>query len=243
MLIYLLLKQHNITKKYYLCKRTTNNIKTVFSYTGSGKLWKLHLKKHGNNISTAILEIAKNNQELKQKAAFYNTVWNIGSNNQFLNLRPEEGDGGDTWLNYKNKESRKLKVSQSNKIFNSTPNGILIRERVGQITKQNQLGKTMKDRMGEAYIDSRKGKKFNEIYKVGYDHPQQKPFKITLLRTGESWVFNNEAEFKTILHLNPDPTLRILKKQKSYTIKQVKVNSKHNFIKGDMLIFEYNIIL
>lgn len=239
MAVYLLLKQHNKTKKYYLCKKVTNNIKDVFIYKGSGKLWNIHLKKFGLDISTAILEVASSNEELKEKADFYNKLWNVGSNDNFLNLRPEEGDGGDTWTNCKNKDERKIKVSCSLKAFNSSERGKLIRKRVGQITKSIQLGKTMRERLGQDYIDNRKGKKFHQIYKEGYNHPQQKPFKITLLRTGQYWIFNNESEFKKTLHLNPDPTLRILKKQKSHMIKQVKNNSKHNFKVKDILIFEY----
>jgi len=237
--VYLLLKQHNTTKKYYLCKRTTNDVRTVFTYLGSGKRWLNHLHKHGKDINTAILEIASSNSELKQKAAFYNKVWSIGTNPLFMNLRPEEGDGGDTWTFTENKDKRKEVVSQRLKEFNCTERGRLIRKRVGLITRQNQLGLTMKERLGEGYVDSRSGKKFNEIYCEGYVHPQQRPFKITLTRTGEYWIFNNETEFKNKLNLNPDPTLRKLKKEGMLIIKQVKVNSRHNFVKNDMLIFEY----
>jgi hypothetical protein len=237
--VYLLLKQHNVTRKYYLCKKTTNNIKSIFTYSGSGKRWLNHLRKHGKNISTVILEIAANNLELKKKAEFYNTVWNVGVNPQFMNLRPEEGDGGDTWSCMADPNERKKIVSRRLKEFNQTEEGRLIRKKVGLITKQNQLGFTMKERLGDSYVDSRKGKKFNEIYREGYMHPQQRPFKVTLIRTGEYWIFNNETEFKEKLNLNPDPTLRKLKKEGELVIKQVKINSKHNFIKNDMLIFKF----
>lgn len=237
--VFLLLKQHNKTKKYYLCKRTTNDIKSLFTYNGSGKKWKNHLKKHGKNFNTVILDIAKSNEELKQKALFYNKLWKVGNNNDFLNMRPEEGDGGNTWQNCQNLEERKYKISTAIKLFNTSSKGKSIRRAVGQIAKQYQTGKTMQERVGHDYIDARKGKKFSEIYKDGYKHPQQKPFQITLTRTGESWTFNNESEFKKVLNLNPDPTLRKLKEQKILIIKQVKSSTKHSFLKGDILTFEY----
>jgi hypothetical protein len=231
----------------------------VFTYSGSGKRWLRHLHKHGKNINTAILEVAKNNNELREKAAFYNKIWNIGNNPLFLNLIPEEGTGGNTWAGIVDKdraralrskiqkefnntdEGRNIRKCVSDKIkrFNNTIEGRFIRKQVGSIARQNQLGKTMMDRMGDDYIDRRKGKKFHEIYLEGYTHPQQKPFKITLVRTGESWILNNESEFKRKLKLNADPSLRILKQTGTLTIKQVRKTSKHNFLKDDILIFEF----
>jgi len=235
--IFLLLKQHNITKKYYLCKRVTSNIKSVFSYKGSGKLWTRHLQKHGTDISTCILFIAKDITKFKEEANFYNKIWSVGNNKNFLNLRPEEGDGGDTWTYSKNVSTRKSKLSKTMKAFNKTDSGKEIRKRVGRITSKIQKGKTMKERLGEAYVDGRKGKKWREIYQDSYKHPQQKPFSISC--NEQIWYFNNEREFKEKLNLQPDPILRCLKKHGVYTFKYKKKKSKHEFQKNTQLIFKW----
>lgn len=235
--ICLLLKQHNITKKYYLCKRVTSNIKTLFTYTGSGKRWLKHIHKHGNNISTCVLLITRDITKFKEIATFYNTVWKVGENANFLNLRPEEGDGGDTWKYSQNTLERKNKISLSLKKFNITEKGKEIRARVGNITSNLQKNKTMKERLGENYYDTREGKKWHEIYKKAYSHPQQKSFKI--ICNNKEWIFNNEREFKEVLGIHPDPVLRTLKKQGMFIIKHVKKNSKHFFEKNSQLFFEW----
>lgn len=235
--ICLLLKQHNITKKYYLCKRVTSDIKTLFTYRGSGKRWLLHLAKHGDNISTCILLITRDLKTFKDISSFYNKVWRVGENSNFLNLKPEDGDGGDTWKFSQNVDERKIKVSISLKKYNSTQEGKLTRIRCGETTSKLQRGKTMKERLGIDYNDSREGKKWDEIYEKSYKHPQQKPFKITC--SGKEWIFNNEREFKDTLGIHPDPVLRILKKEGVFTFKHVRKNSKHFFEKNNQLFFEW----
>ena len=89
------------------------------------------------------------------------------------------------------------------------------------------------------WIDPRKGKKFNEIYKNGYKHPQQKPFKIQLKNTEKIWEFQNEKEFEKTLKIYAYPALNQLKKTGQMVIKKITPNTKHQFKKGDMLLFEY----
>jgi len=50
-MIYLYLKTHNISGLKYLGKTTRDPQK----YLGSGKVWRDHLKKYGNDIHTEIL--------------------------------------------------------------------------------------------------------------------------------------------------------------------------------------------
>lgn len=239
MAIYLLLKQHNKTKKYYLCKRTTTDIKSLFTYRGSGKRWTNHILKYGCNISTCILGVANTKDEFIKIANIYNKIWNVGNNTEFLNLKPEEGDGGDTWVDSEDRKRRSEKVSKSLKLFNLTEKGKSIRKRCGVETSIRQKGICMVDRVGEDYVDPRKGKTSLEIYGKEYKHPQQKKFKITHSQSGNCWIFNNETEFTDTLKIHADPTLRELKKVGSKTIKHVKKTSKHKFVKGDVLLFEW----
>lgn len=239
MAIYLLLKQHRITKLQYLCKKTTNNVCRCFTYKGSGKRWLSHLNKHGVLINTAILEVCTTKEEFKQKVLKYNNVWKVGNNPAFANLKPEEGDGGNTWCN-SNDVNRRIKLSKSLIKFNATEHGKNIRTKCGKNTRIRQQGKSMRERINNSmYVDPRKGKKTEEIYKPGYTHPQQKPFVITHIESGNEWICNNERDFSQKLKLYADPWLRNLKRLGTVYIKHVKPTTTHNFNKGDTLTFRY----
>ena len=92
MTIYLYKKTHRITGLQYLGKTTSND---PHSYTGSGKYWKSHLKKHGSDYDTEILRECATNDEVKQWGEYYSILWNVVSSNDWANLKTESGDGGD----------------------------------------------------------------------------------------------------------------------------------------------------
>ena len=96
-----MLKTQIETGLKYLCYTTK---KDPFGYKGSGKRWKNHLKVHGANIHTEILGIFDTEIELKKKGVYYSKLWQVVDSDEFANLRPEEGDGGDTskFIDYKN---------------------------------------------------------------------------------------------------------------------------------------------
>jgi len=89
---YLYLKTHNKTGLKYLGKTVTD----PYTYLGSGKRWRRHLAKHGNDITTKVLLETEDTQELSSVGLYYSTLWNIVEDDGFANMRPETGDGGDT---------------------------------------------------------------------------------------------------------------------------------------------------
>jgi hypothetical protein len=91
-MIYLYVKIHNITGLKYLGK----TVQDPFVYNGSGKRWLNHLKKHGVDITTEILFQTEDKDIFKQKAIYYSNLYNIVESDDWANIRPEEGDGGDT---------------------------------------------------------------------------------------------------------------------------------------------------
>lgn len=91
-IIYLYKKTHNVTGMNYLGKTSQD----PFKYTGSGTYWKNHIKKHGNDVTTIILKECKDIDELKKWGIYYSELWNIVKSNEWANIRPESGDGGDT---------------------------------------------------------------------------------------------------------------------------------------------------
>jgi hypothetical protein len=104
-MLYLYVKTHNITGLKYLGKTSQN----PHEYKGSGKRWKLHLKKHGNNVSTEVLLQTESKIELKETGIYYSLMWNVVESDQWANLKIEEGDGGGKCYNH---NSNKINASK-----------------------------------------------------------------------------------------------------------------------------------
>jgi hypothetical protein len=88
---YLYVKTHNKTGLKYLGKTKS---KDPFKYRGSGKYWKRHINKHGYDVTTQILLVTENKEELKQTGLFFSKLWNIVKSREWANLKLENGDGG-----------------------------------------------------------------------------------------------------------------------------------------------------
>jgi hypothetical protein len=114
-MIYLYIKTHNITGKKYLGQTKNKDPRT---YKGSGKYWKLHIAKYGYNVTTEILKECSTKEELKYWGQYYSTLWNIVENDDWANLKPEEGDGGSikgTNLGRTHSAETKKKISDNTK--------------------------------------------------------------------------------------------------------------------------------
>lgn len=88
---YLMIKTHKITGLKYLCQTKK---KDPYTYLGSGKYWKFHLKTHGKTIHTEILKECTSKDELRYWGTYYSNIWDVVKSNEWANLRPETGDGG-----------------------------------------------------------------------------------------------------------------------------------------------------
>jgi hypothetical protein len=111
---FLYIKQHNITKKLYFGKTTTN----PETYKGSGLHWKHHYKQHGkDNIDTLWYCLYTDTESLTEAATTFSKLWNIVESEDWLNLVEENGlDGGDTFSSNKNinKIKQNLKSAWTN---------------------------------------------------------------------------------------------------------------------------------
>jgi hypothetical protein len=96
-----------IDKKYYLYIKTSpfglkylgKTTKNPFTYNGSGKIWKRHIKKHNLthiNIKTEIVFETDNKEELIKMGNELSVKYNVVKSSDWANLRIENGDGGDT---------------------------------------------------------------------------------------------------------------------------------------------------
>jgi hypothetical protein len=103
---YLYVKTHNITGlKYFGYTKS----KDPYSYMGSGKKWKRHLKKHGYNVSTEIVFLSHDREETKRIAIEYSILWDIVDSKNWANMTIEQLEGGFTHIN-SSSESRKKSV-------------------------------------------------------------------------------------------------------------------------------------
>lgn len=91
---------------FYLGKTTLDNHN---SYLGSGKYWKLHIKKHNlhpQNIKTWILHETTDKDDLIKTGLYYSKLFNIVDSKNWANLKEESGNGGitvkDQWKGEKN---------------------------------------------------------------------------------------------------------------------------------------------
>lgn len=111
---------------------------------------------------------------------------------------------------------------------------------------ERQKGKTMKERLGEGYIDPRKGRKTNkpawntgkkmsEIRGDGYIDPRAKPFTVTS-SLGDI-VYKGEADFISKTNFS-SPQLSKLKISGKYTIKRQK-NTRHPYTHGETIFIKY----
>lgn len=88
--ISLYVKIHNDTGLKYFGKTTKDPMK----YKGSGKYWKKHLTKHGDNIRTEIVGIFYSKEEAEKFAINFSEQNNIVSSPEWANLIIENGLDG-----------------------------------------------------------------------------------------------------------------------------------------------------
>lgn len=106
MTIFLYVKTHNITGLKYLGQTSRSDVEI---YSGSGKYWKRHIKKHGNNVSTYIITQCEYLEEIRKWGLLYSNMWNVTESSEWANLKEEAGQGG------KQNSEVKLKMSQIKK--------------------------------------------------------------------------------------------------------------------------------
>ena len=117
MLYYLYVKTHSVTGLKYLGQTRR---KDPHKYSGSGKYWTSHLKKHGKHYTTEILKECSSTEELSFWGKYYSSLWNVTESNEWANLKPEAGDGG--WylygdLNPQKRSDIRQKTSEGMKRF------------------------------------------------------------------------------------------------------------------------------
>lgn len=88
----LLVQTHNVTGLKYFCK--TNNLAKAHWYKGSGTVWKRHLKKHGNDVTTGIMGLYLDRQRCVEAALEFSRANNIVASKEWANLVEENAETG-----------------------------------------------------------------------------------------------------------------------------------------------------
>lgn len=107
----LYIKKHNKTGKMYFGK--TKHSSSVTTYTGSGKYWKRHLAKHGEDISTIWVSEEFTSKELiNDFAELFSSMFGIVESKDWANLKEETGTDGGFALFGDNNPARRPEVKK-----------------------------------------------------------------------------------------------------------------------------------
>jgi hypothetical protein len=116
MIIYLYVKTHNKTGLKYLGKTKNDPNK----YSGSGLVWKEHIKEHGLDIYTQVLKECNTKEELSYWGRFYSKLYKVTSsmddygNRIWANKIDETGGGdGSNWSDPEKSKRTAIKISKT----------------------------------------------------------------------------------------------------------------------------------
>lgn len=117
MTIYTLyVKTHTITGLKYLGYTSKAD---PHKYRGSGVYWTRHLKVHGNDYTTEVLQECQSKEEVKKYGIHYSNRWNVVASDKWANLKPEEGEGGSGSKGYKHTVESITKQKETRKQNNA----------------------------------------------------------------------------------------------------------------------------
>lgn len=151
---YLYIKEHSITGLKYLGKTMAN----PYSYSGSGKYWKLHIKKYGSQYVKTIWvsEPFIDESKLVEFATFMSEELDIVKSDKWANLQEENGiDGAPIGFNHSNKTKMKMVESHKgvrNKISDEA------KKRMSKAQKQRVITKDHRIKIGLSISKNTKGK-------------------------------------------------------------------------------------
>lgn len=154
MTIYLYIKTHRITGMRYFGKTKDD----PYKYKGSGKYWKRHISTHGYDCETEIIRECQTNSEVAEWGKYYSALWNIVESDNWANLKPEGGDGGETPGSSKRmSEMRKGKAPWNKGIPQTSEMKELNRlAHLGKVTSEHTKEKQRKYNMGRKMSEQAK---------------------------------------------------------------------------------------
>jgi len=263
-----MIKTHNITKLKYLCYHFGDNA-SCYIYPGSGKYWKLHIKKHGKNISTEILGEYSSLEDANINGLFYSKLYNVVESKDFANIIVEDASHN---FNHLTKEQRKKSLENREKRRKEkgfTESEILNHKRFKSLKwrltenrethYKNRTNRLSNKQFTESELAgykrmSKKQKGISSAIRyniAGYTNPTKgKSFKETI---GPDYIHPKRKQWHLIVNGESkfviDSTKELRKIISDSIIKQIKNNNfyevirynntKHQFKTGDILELKY----
>ena len=151
MTIYLYIKTHRVTGMKYFGKTKCD----PYKYKGSGKYWKRHISVYGYDCDTEIVRECHTNNEVIEWGKYYSVLWNIVDSHDWANLKPEEGDGGET----PGSGERLSKLRKGNPPWNK---GIPQTPEMKELNRITHLGKITSEKTKEKQKEANMGRKMSE---------------------------------------------------------------------------------
>jgi len=148
-LITLYIATHNKTGLKYFGKNTKYHTQDELQkhYHGSGKYWRNHLNKHGNNVSMEIWYQDENPEAVSRLAIMFSETYDIVKSKEWANLKPENGlDGGfysKGFVTFKNIKTEETGIC-SKEEFDNNPDlvGVTYNTKWKQSQYEKMIGRT-----------------------------------------------------------------------------------------------------
>lgn len=186
--IYLYLKTHNKTGLQYFGMTKQD----PWMYMGSGKRWRNHLSKHGNDVTTEIIFESDDKEEIADVGKRYSKLWNIVESDKFANLKIEEGDGGFDHLNDGSDEHRERCRKASSMVKNRSKGVPFTSETAGKTFLGKHHTEETKIKISEANKINQAGEKnsnYGSVWCVredAEDYQDRKSFPPEMIPQG--WI-------------------------------------------------------
>lgn len=178
----LMIKTHKQTGLKYLCF-TRKEGKSFDKYKGSGRLWKEHLKQHGNEIETEIIFESDDLLHFREFAKNKSIELGVIASSEWANLRNEEA-GGDSGYSHSDESRAKISSKLKGRIVSDSARDRLRLSHLGvrhsEQTKQKMIGHEVsnetRDKLREKFtgrvVSSETKKKMSEA-KLGRKYSKE----------------------------------------------------------------------
>ncbi len=204
---WLYIKQHNQTGLKYFGKTTRAN---PFTYSGSGKYWLAHLRKHGADVTTIWCHLYLDEATLVEEAMSFSTTHNIvndinhNGRKIWANMIPENGLGGSTkGINAGVKkiftEEHKKNIGKANQLrkHSSETKQKMSFAHTGKIVSSETRDKISKNHKGKIVSKSTRSKMSSSLR--GLTRSPEIKEKMAVLGRQKRWWNNGSTQTLAIL--------------------------------------------
>lgn len=205
--------------KYYLYVKTSpsglkylgKTTKDPFTYLGSGKIWKRHIKKHNlttDNIKTEIVFETTDVEKLIKKGIELSILYDVVKSKEWANLREESGDGGDTskFIDFTNPVFHN---SNRSKHLNDWLNNVsdeerkkILRERIAKVDFKKRADKAKENTDWDSWRESIKNRKTDYSFLNKLHEQSKKPIYQLNLDDEIIKEFNSAVDAADELNIN-----------------------------------------